>query len=112
MADENPGDVKQIAKLLPIEWPEIGVAMYVNQLMAQCDGRSMYLTFCQTNPPVIIGTPEEQQQQLEATKSIKAIPVVKLVIPLDVFRDMQRVVQEAMDRLDSRLENVSPPTSS
>jgi hypothetical protein len=112
MADVNTGEFKQIVKLLPIEWPEVGVAMYANQLMAQCDGRSMYLTFCQTNPPAILGTPEEQRQKLEEIKSIKAIPIVKLMIPLDVFRDMQRVVQEAVDRSKSRVENVSPARSS
>jgi hypothetical protein len=110
MADENMGKLKQVMKLVPIEWPEVGVAMYANQLIAQNDGVLVYLTFCQTTPPRIIGSPEEQQAQLEQIKSMKALPVAQLVIPLGAFRQMLQVLQENLTRLDSRIED--DPTAS
>jgi hypothetical protein len=111
MADENMGKAKHLHKLVLVEWPEVGVATHANQLMAQTDGSSMYLTFCQLNPPVVLGTPEERQRQLDQLKSVKAIPIAKLVIPLDAFREMLRVIQESMGRLESSVENVGAATN-
>jgi hypothetical protein len=105
MADENTGKLKQIVKLVPIEWPEVGVALYANQLIVQNDGVSAYLTFCQTSPLRIMGSPEEQQAQLEQIKGMKALPVAQLVIPLGTFRQMLQIMQENLTLLDSRIKD-------
>ncbi len=106
MADENTGKSAPVLKLVPIEWPDGGAAIYANHLLLQREGDSVYLTFCQVNPPVIFGSPEEQKHQLEQIKSAKAISIAKLMVPLAAFRDMLRVMQENIGRPDSSSENV------
>lgn len=85
-------------KVVRVEWPEFGTPECANQLAAAFDGNSVYLMFCQVSPPIILGTQEEQQEQLERIESVKALPVARLVVSLDAFRTMLKVLQEHMDR--------------
>jgi 2-methylisocitrate lyase-like PEP mutase family enzyme len=96
MADQT-SDKLHGQKLVPIEWPDSsGAAQYANHLLAQRDGNSMYLSFCQVNPPHLIGAAEEIEEQLERIKSLQAVLVARLVIPLDSFRAMFEVLQRQM----------------
>jgi len=88
-------------KIVRVEWPEFGVPQCANQLVASFDGGSMYLMFCQTSPPVILGTQEEQQKQLDQIESVKALPVARLVVSLDAFRAMLQLLQEQMARIST-----------
>jgi hypothetical protein len=88
-------------KVIPVEWPEFGMPECANQLVAAFDGSSVYLMFCQVCPPVIFGTQEEQQKQLDRIESVKALPVARLVVSLDAFRAMLKVLQEHMDRISA-----------
>jgi 2-methylisocitrate lyase-like PEP mutase family enzyme len=94
-------------KVVRIEWPEFGMPECANHLVASCDGISMYLMFCQISPPVIVGTQEEKQKQLDPIESIKALPVARLVIPLDAFRAMVQMLQEHMDRISKASTDAS-----
>jgi len=102
MADQTPG--KAIAeKFVPLEWPDSsGTALYANNLLAQCDGNFMYLSFCQVNPPYLLGTVEEKQKQLEQIKSLQAALVARLVIPVDAFRAMFEVLQQQVAMMKER----------
>jgi len=88
-------------KIVRVEWPEFGMPECANQLLAAFDGNSIYLMFCQVSPPVIVGTQEDQQKQLDQIESIKALPVAQLAVPLDAFRAMLKVLQEHMDRISA-----------
>lgn len=105
MTEKITGDRTSVGKLLPIEWPEGGVAAYANNLMAVTDGTSSYLTFCQISPPAIMGTEDEQQQQLEHIKKVKAELVVKLIVPLPALREMVRILEEHIGNIDKRRLN-------
>jgi 2-methylisocitrate lyase-like PEP mutase family enzyme len=86
-------------KVIRVEWPEFGMPACANQLVASSDGSSMYLMFCQVSPPVIVGTQEEQQKQLDQIESLKALPVARVVVSLDAFRAMLQVLQDQMARI-------------
>lgn len=88
-------------KVVRVEWPEFGMPECANQLVAAFDGSSVYLMFCQVSPPVIVGTQEEQQKQLDQIESIKALPVARLVISLDAFRTMFQLLQQQMTRIST-----------
>ena len=100
MADQTSNKVLG-QKLVPIEWPDSsGAAQFTNHLLAQRDGNSMYLSFCQVNPPYVVGAAEEIQEQLEQIKSLQATLVARLVIPLDSFRAMFEVLQRQMTMME------------
>lgn len=102
MADQTLGTAR-VEKVIAIDWPDSsGGALHANNLLAQCDGNLMYLSFCQVNPPYLIGTLEERQKQLEQIKSLPAALVARLVIPVDAFRNMFELLQGQMAMMKER----------
>lgn len=89
-------------KLVQVKWPsEPGGAIYSNSLCFQYDGNSVLLTFAQINPPIALGKDEEETKTLrEAISSVAAIPVVRLVIPMQNFVAMLRNIHEQMDKIE------------
>jgi hypothetical protein len=100
MADEPVDKQPQAGKLVPIEWPDVGVVMYANTLVTTADAHAVYLTFCQTIPPVMLGTVEEKLKQLADLKDIRAMPVARLAVPIEAFRGVVASLQEQIVNLD------------
>jgi hypothetical protein len=87
-------------KLVPIEWPEAGIAAYANHLLASFEQGVVHLTFCQLNPPAIVGSDEEKQKRLDKIESLKALPVARLAIPMDAYRTMLRIMSEHLTTIN------------
>jgi len=100
-------DSKHIRKLVPIEWPDEDVAVYANNMIAFTDGVGVYLTFCQTQPPAIVGTDEEKKGQLDALKSVKARSVARLVVPVGVARQIIEALQTQVAAVDAKVKATS-----
>lgn len=103
MTEKTPSEETLIGKLVPITWPEAGIAVYANNLLAVSDFASTYLTFCQISPPACLGTPEEQRQALDGIRSIPAYPVARVVVSLGTLREIVKVLQSQIDLIDKRL---------
>ena len=104
MTDEIANKTPVPIKMVKVNWAEIepGLVAYANNLTAQFDGKSVHLTFVQVNPPLIFGANEaEKQEQLSKISSIPALPVARLVVPLEDFRTMVRALQEQLDKIDN-----------
>jgi hypothetical protein len=79
-------------------------AVFANNLQLTFDGSSVYLAFFQVTPPFVSGaTEEEQRKPMDQIASVKAQPVVRLVMPLQLFREVARAVQEQLTRIESVL---------
>jgi hypothetical protein len=104
MADQTTSKTPVSQKMAPkVNWSEMEpcLGVYANQLMAQYDGQSLHLVFAQVNPPFTVGkTEEEVKEWLASLSLLKAIPVARLVIPLNSVRDMLRVLQEQLNKID------------
>jgi hypothetical protein len=111
MIDENIAH-DLMFKQLKIEWPEAGIASFVNNATVQFDGDVVYLSFFQVIPPIIISGTEQGKQQLEQMSTIKAIPVIKLALTLDVYRRTIQVLQENLNNMEKIIANApSTPTT-
>jgi len=106
MVEGTSDDRHETRKVVPVEFPEGVVAAYANNLTAQRDGRMILLLFSQVTPPIIIGTEEEKQKQIEELRSVKALPVARVAIPVQVVPGMLRVIEDQLQRALS--ESTSP----
>jgi len=99
MAEETGTQPK--GKMVPLVWGESGTAVFANQAVIQYDGNLVYLTFGQANPPVLIGsTEEEKQQQLDKVQSIVVSPVIRLVMAPESFRAVVEACQKHLAIVD------------
>jgi hypothetical protein len=74
--------------------------MYANTLAATQDAHAVYLTFCQTIPPIMVGTMEQKLKQLADLRDVRAIPVARLAVPIEAFHSVVAVLQEQLVNLD------------
>ncbi len=102
MAENTPDAAAPEERIVPIAWPDVGVAVYTNNLLAQCDGDSIRLLFTQVSPPFFIGEGPEKEKHLANIEHIEAIKVAELVVPLEKFRVMVKMLQDHLLQVDSR----------
>lgn len=101
MADETTKQPTIPSKLVPIVWGEAGTTIFANHAAAQYDGKAVYLTFGQANPPVILGqTDEEKQQQLDKVQSLVVQPVIRLAMTVEDYRAVIEVLQKHIVLVD------------
>jgi hypothetical protein len=106
MPDDTAENAIGSVKMVHVQWPEPGPAIYANNLCVQYDGNSVFLTFAQVNPPLVVGKSEEETKQLcETISSVKATPVIRLVVPMENFRKMLELIHEHMSRV-ATIENI------
>lgn len=76
-----------VGKSVRINWVDAGPAVLANNLMVQRDESTVYMTFYQISPPVILADDEtSRRQELEKLESVNALPVVKVAVPIQQFR--------------------------
>jgi hypothetical protein len=107
MTDQIANKMPISAKMVAVNWAamEPGLVAYANNLTAQFDGKSVHLAFVQVNPPLIFGANDaEKQEQLNKISSVPALPVARLVVPLEDFRTMVRALQEQLSKIDTLIK--------
>jgi hypothetical protein len=58
-------------------------ALFSNQMLVQSDGMATYLSFFQTEPPVIFGKEADVQKKIDELESLQAHLVARIVVPQD-----------------------------
>lgn len=97
-----------------MDWSDIGqVAVHhVNQFasnIGQAVGPNLvpegiYLAFALATPPIILGTPEQIDEQIRALDGkIKAKPVAHIVMTRELAEELIRVIRIATDQFDVRV---------
>jgi hypothetical protein len=87
-------------KFVLIEWPEPDIAIYANNLLATNDGSALYMTFCQIQPPILIGSEEEQKKRLAEITNVKARPVARIVAPVHLIPEIIKVLQGQLSAIE------------
>ena len=91
MPDQDQ-DVKGVP--LPLEYlRDDAVAQYATNMVVQHTEHEFILSFYQAHSPIIIGTPEERQRQLEEIDSVQATCVGRVVIAPERMREFLSVMQ-------------------
>jgi hypothetical protein len=68
--------------MLPIEWhvPDDLVSRYASNVLIQHTEHEFVLSFFELQPPLTVGSPEEQVAQLEAIGAVRAECVARIII--------------------------------
>jgi hypothetical protein len=81
------------------------VAQYATNLVVQHTEHEFILSFYQAHAPIIIGTPEERQRQLEQIDSVPASCVGRVIVTPKRMRDFLSVMQANFDAYQLMLDN-------
>jgi hypothetical protein len=92
--------VKQKPVEIPIAWvfPDDLRTTFANNLLVSFDGEEFHLSFFEVPPPIILGTPEQQQQQIKALSHIRGKCVAKIVVSKGRMVRMADVLKTAVEK--------------
>jgi hypothetical protein len=82
--EENEDKVRVVAR---IAWPiDPGPVSFANNVVAQSDdgGATLYLTFFQTNPPILVGDRESIEEHAENVHIVDAHPIARIALPKSI----------------------------
>jgi hypothetical protein len=67
---------------------------FATNLVAQHTDHEFIVTFFEVLPPILVGTPEMQKQQVEAITEVRGTCLARIVIPASRMPDFIQVLQE------------------
>ena len=71
--------------------------LYANAFYVNSSGDGIVvLTAAQAAPPIFVGTPEEQQQQLQRLETISGKPLVRIAMSAVKVAELVAILQEAL----------------
>jgi hypothetical protein len=104
MADEKvqdgrPGEgeapTEPITKPIELYYPEDTIGRYSNQLLVQFGQHECNISFFDIKPPVLLGSPEEQREQLKSVESVRAVCVARIVVAKEFVPEIIAALQRA-----------------
>jgi len=96
MSEEN-----QSGKFLfPIEWqiPDDFLARYATNILVQSGENEYFVSFFETKPPFLLGTPEQISEQANSLKAVKAHCVAQVIIPEEKMPGFIEALQNSMKK--------------
>lgn len=87
-----------------LEWhvPEDIVRRYANNLLVQAGDHEVILSFFETTPPVLVGSPEEIEQKVKEIKSVRSRCVASVIVSIEKMPVFLEAMQGMYDRLIAR----------
>lgn len=87
-------------KPITINWeiPSDVVAQYTNNFVVQHTPDAFFLSFYQIRPPIILGTPEERQKQLDQIDSANARFLTQVAMSPAQMAQLIKGLQENLDK--------------
>ncbi len=85
---------------VPIEWsmPESMVSRYATNLVVQNGEHEFTLNFYEVRVPIILGSPDEQIEQLSKIDSVRADCVARIIIAADRLEEFISVLQGNLEK--------------
>jgi hypothetical protein len=106
LADEIP--VERLSAQLAWIGVEDVPIVFVNQVIAQIDERGeIIIAFGQATPPVILGSPEEQRQQIANVPFVQVRPVSRITLSRSRLEEVVDVLQKTLDNQARVLKQLS-----
>ena len=102
MANQDAGGVR-----LPIEWhcPDGISSHWTNHLIVQNAEEEFILSFFEMRPPMLLGSPDEQTEQLKKMDSVRAECVARLIVNPAKLESFIAVMQRVLDASRSTNES-------
>jgi Protein of unknown function (DUF3467) len=102
---------REEAHALPIEWyfPEHIASRYATNLVVQNTEHEFTISFFEVHPPLLLGSPEERELQLQQTKSIRAECVARVIIAAERMPEFVRVIQGQIEVYKANQERLRTP---
>ena len=95
-------DPTEEGKAISVVWevPSDFPTHYATHLVVQHTEDDFTVTFWDLRPPVLIGTPEEKRQQVEAIKGVRATTVARIILSPRRMREFAQVMQDNLKTFD------------
>jgi len=90
---------------LPIEWHLSAAKVpsrYANNMIVQHTDTEFIISFFEIFPPVVLGSPKEQTDQLNAIGVVQPECVARVVVSPEKFESFINALQQNLDRFRSR----------
>jgi hypothetical protein len=103
---EDQATIEENKLEAPLEWyyPKDLRSRYATHMVVQRSEQEFYISFFEIPPPLIIGTPEEQQQQLNEMGAVKAECVARIIVAAGRMPEFVTVLQRNLERQTLRLQ--------
>ena len=92
---------------LPVNWhfPEGIQSRYANNILVQTGQFEFIISFFEMQPPLLLGSPDENKKRLETLGEIQAECVGKIVVPHELVPAIISVLQTEYDRFHASKAN-------
>ena len=91
---------KREGVILQVEWniPDDIVARYATNMLVQRGENEYYISFFETKPPVLLGTPEQINKKVEGIKSLQANCVAQVIIAAEKLPSFIEALQDMLKK--------------
>lgn len=85
---------------IPVDWriPDDMLGKYATNILVQANENEFVIYFFEISPPILLGSPEEQQAKIERLESIKASCLSKIIVSPQRLPEFVKVLQDQIDR--------------
>jgi len=99
MSEVEQGKPSPLQITLPVEWhvPDHISSRYADNVIIQSRKHDIILSFFESQPPPLGGTPEQNRAVLEALSSIRAECIGKIVVAPELVPDIINALQVAYE---------------
>jgi hypothetical protein len=93
-------------KRVSIEWhvPEHVKSRYANNIVVQHSRHEFTVSFFEAHPPLILGSAEERQAQLDQVETVRAECVARIIVSASQMPEFVEVLQANLDKYRSSLD--------
>lgn len=102
------GDASEHVKSVRVEYvPADGSIppIFANQLVVQNDGQSTYFQFYFSQPPLMLGPPEERKKKIAELESVKAHAVSRVIVPNSRMPAFIKVITDNFNSISAVLQD-------
>lgn len=94
-------ETKPLARTIQAKWGDLSTepVFFANMFAVTGDNEGQFhLTIGQTSPPVLVGTKEEQTQQLDHMGALPIRPLIRVAIPSAKFDELVNLLTNIRDQ--------------
>lgn len=86
-------------KAVRVDWhfPDNLVSKYANNVSVQQGQYEFIISFFETQPPPLLGTPEENSAKLMQLESVRAECVARMIVPPALVKQIIQALQTTLD---------------
>ncbi len=89
-----------VTRRIPIEWhiPDDMIGRYATNLIVQHTDNEFVIWFFEVDQPIVLGTPEEVERQLQEVTSVRGRCIAKIIVANNRMRRFIEVLEQNWKR--------------